>query len=283
MKNRCCCIILPEWVGEETNSVSNKTDEWIREQVKHAIEVMKIPGIYDVRDDAEEDAMRVRTLMYGLPSLLKLKKHPLAKLNEIITIRTLLNSEVPFKLKDCQMFMCCCGNCGARCNMRCVQDVIHKIYMKAVNIYMGYIPYEKASIEERVCFDALTNSKINYQSLCEILNEFATTNSPVAEIRLRKEQLGTTNKQYNYDYAPYVEREGQSYKNVNKETGEVLFDNWPLSGMCPYCLPSTTVLTRNRNRSLRKARQSLIPESKREYKEDFQLDGKRRPGRPRKG
>ena len=282
MKNRCCCMIIPDWIDDETKGVSEKTDKWIQEQVIHAKEVMSIPGIYTIRDDAEEEAQRTKMLMYGFPSLLKLKKHELAKLPEITLIRTMFNKLVPFRIKSCTQAMCCCGNCATRCNSRCVQDVIHKVYMKALNIYMGYIPYKDASLEARICYDALTNPKITYQSLCEIVNEFATTNTAAKENLVRKEQLGTTNQQYCYDYAPYVEREGHSYKKVNKETGEVLFDDWPLSGMCPYCLPQTTILTRNRNRSLRRARTALITE-KRKCKEDFQLDGKRRPGRPRKG
>ena len=265
-KNKCCNLSSEKWIDYNTKRPSEATEIYIIDQIKRVIEIINIPGIYDKREDPDEEMKRISTLATGLPGLARLKEHSLAQLKEINQIRGFFSDFIPFKLGDCYTSLPCCGECIRHCQYRCVQDILHKISVKASVIYLGIVPYDKAPADARACYKAITSLNSNY----------VTLNAIVDELNAEKEE-GIT-----YDYAPFVDKVGNKYNNYDKETGEVLFTNWPDDGMCPYCVPPTTIITRYSQRNAKRSRGTRVKEEYK-YKEDFKLDGKRRVGRPRKG
>ena len=235
-RSRCCCIPDNKWCADNYRL----TNEYIQGRCQHAIEVRNIPGILESKDDYFEESKRLKTLSNGLTNLLALKEHPLARTGNINYIRSCIQDEIPFKPKECVYMLSCCGVCSRYCYHRCIQDILHKLYIKAYNIYAGIIPYEKASVISRVSYDVLMNSKTNYQTLLEVLYSFATYMWDE-----EREDEGFDMDNYKYDYAPRTEVTtdciGRDRKICNPETGEVIFSNWPESGMCPYCIPRVLV------------------------------------------
>lgn len=270
-RNRCACVALSKWCDDNYSD----TNKYIHEQLQHAIEIAKTPGIYDVKQDPDEELKRMSLLASGIPGFSRLKEHPMADLKDIVQIRSFFNELVPFRIEPCVIGLSCCGRCTRHCKTRCVPDALYRIGMEASPIYLGILPYEKANTIQRACYKVMMNPNTNYRTLINTVFEL---------LEYIRADEGRSIKDECYDYSPHIERNNTYYADCDKVTGEIHFTNWPGDGMCPYCVPPATVTNRFVERNNKHTRSAAIKaRDTYVFKEDFQLDGKRRRGRPRKG
>lgn len=221
-KPRCICIPNGKWWDADHNEVTESTQEYIKECVRKA------------------------TMEGGeLTNLLALKK---LGYKDVYHARAMMMDEVPFKLKICRSGMACCGICTRRCDYRCVQDVIHKLYMKAACIYTGALAFEDADIASREAYKALTNPNTNYETLVDIVNSiYVKAGGKLSEENRCNRDLSHDDlDRYMYEYAPIAlarpNAAGAMLRERNPETGEVLLLEWPETGLCPFCIPRTTYI-----------------------------------------
>ncbi len=171
----------------------------------------------------------------------------------------LITKQIPFRNYGCpRSTLTCCGSCSRKCDCRCPQDVLQRAYMKIAPLL--YAPNREALA------DRLRNVPLGVKYLYEewvslepsylrIQAQITELIDPKQNKQLRKiieEEYHNLDTPERLDYAPTVEYEydektGKTRKVVNQDTGVVAYLEWPLSGLCPFCLPSG--LTDNRRRS----------------------------------
>lgn len=171
----------------------------------------------------------------------------------------LITKQIPFRNYGCpRSTLTCCGSCSRKCDCRCPQDVLHRAYMKIA--YLLYAPDEdslQARLKEvplgiRYLYEEWVAPEPSYLRIQAQVTELI---DPKKNKQLRKiieEEYHNADTPERQDYAPtieyeYDEKTQTTRKKVDKETGVVAYLEWPLSGMCPFCLPSG--LTDNRRRT----------------------------------
>lgn len=259
LKTRCVSTHPSDFSTEDVN-------EYIRDTLQIAREARDVPGILDKREDSQEELERIAFLSKALPLLQNMKNHPFAQNQNVDIVRQGLDTIVPFRGESCVGDrMTCCGSCSRMCFGRCVQDILNTISMKAFNIYVGITSREEATAVERACFDVLMWPNATYSTLNTAMQGVISEN--------RKKGV-----RHCADYAPYLPRNGNHYVNVNKETGKIDYVDWPGSGLCPYCMPSTTYYRYSDATRAQRAQRAI------QRGEEYQkrMDGTRKRGRPRK-
>lgn len=115
----------------------------------------------------------------------------------------------------------CCGMCTRKCPNRCVQDLIHKF---CSYIYMG-------GTDGRYVSKLLKQpEKLTYDILLETL------------------KWADTRYSLSYEPLPVLykhPRTGKTHRQVDSSTGNIIFRDWPESGLCPFCIPQVTTLRRH--------------------------------------
>ena len=160
----------------------------------------------------------------------------------------LLQQGIPFRQAvrsdKCTLF-CCCACTDYTCVCRCPQDVLHRINLICAPFMYGrdinHVPlYTKYLLEE------FTSEHPRYFVLYATLQEY-----------LKSRNCGRTDDRPDkLVYSPMFEteivtkshnKEGEQIvrKVVDPKTGYAKILNWPRSGVCPFCLPSGTLM-RNR-------------------------------------
>ena len=170
-------------------------------------------------------------------------------------LRSSLYLEVPFRVIGCTHGLTgCCGNCTQTCSARCVQDIMHRIFMMCSNLASGRTTAAEEPLAVQLLlrtasdFNSNANSKAQESRRYEALTEAITSIiSPKYNPALRRtmHELGIENP-YKYNYAPaydtaYSHEKGKWVRQVDKETGIIKLLEWPTSGLCPYCLPRATI------------------------------------------
>lgn len=145
---------------------------------------------------------------------------------------------VPFRHTLCVRSVRCCGECTRLCRHRCVQDCLHRIYMwrQLVN---------NTAEEERHLIPLAIRCVVSQhfedaEDLSLVVSEIISTRTNPRV----KEYLQNENASHPYrnDYAPmYAADPATGKRVVNPSTGDILVLKWPKSGLCPYCLPRTTL------------------------------------------
>lgn len=247
-RSRCCCIPESKWYDEQNKKASKETDEYLKKCSLRAREVRSIPGILEKKSDEYQESLRLKKLSEGLTCLVTLKENPIAQCGNIGLIRSVIQDDVPFRISGCSFMLSCCGMCSRKCDVRCVQDTLHKMYFKAYPVYAGI---SSGDVLSKVAYQTLMDPNINYATMLEVLYSFSIHDWN-EEIEKIKEETNFDSENYKYDYAPRTEVTydslGRGRKMCNPETGEVLFNSWPDSGMCPYCLPRVLVYPSVRSR-----------------------------------
>ena len=130
-----------------------------------------------------------------------------------------LMEQIPFRPRECTTEKAaCCGNCTASCQWRCVQDCLHRSYMYLA--LLKDVPTEKLRPEMialREAFSA-TPARIEYEPLVKLIQKI---------IRVDKE----VSKGHKFNYAPL------ELDEVDPRTGFKYLQEWPASGLCPFCRP----------------------------------------------
>lgn len=171
----------------------------------------------------------------------------------------LKTKQIPFRNYGCpRATLTCCGSCSRKCDCRCPQDVLQRAYMKIAPLI--YAPNEEVLRERlkdvplgiRYLYEEWVSPEPSYLRIQAQVTELI---DPKQNKQLRKiieEEYHNEDTPERQDYAPtieyeYDERTQTSKKKVDPVTGVVAYLEWPLSGLCPFCLPAG--LTDNRRRT----------------------------------
>ena len=167
----------------------------------------------------------------------------------------LLQQGIPFRQSNkCSMF-CCCACTNYKCMHRCPQDVLHRINLICAG-FSSALKYSNSNsnsnMPQYLCrkyiFEEFTSEHPRYFVLYATLQDY---------LRIRNSKFGCTGERPDkLVYSPMFETEivtkshnkdGEQIvrKVVDPKTGYAKILNWPQSGVCPFCLPSGTLM-RNR-------------------------------------
>ena len=167
----------------------------------------------------------------------------------------LLQQGIPFRQSNkCTMF-CCCACTNYKCMHRCPQDVLHRINLICAG-FSSALKYSNSNsnsnMPQYLCrkyiFEEFTSEHPRYFVLYATLQDY---------LRIRNSKFGCTGERPDkLVYSPMFEteivtkshnKEGEQIvrKVVDPKTGYAKILNWPRSGVCPFCLPSGTLM-RNR-------------------------------------
>lgn len=160
----------------------------------------------------------------------------------------LLQQGIPFRQavrsNKCALF-CCCACTDYTCVCRCPQDVLHRINLICAPFMFGK-DINCAPLYTKYLLEEFTSEHPRYFVLYATLQEY-----------LKSRNYGRTDgRPDKLVYSPMFETEivtkshskdGEQIvrKVVDPKTGYAKILNWPLSGVCPFCLPSGTLM-RNR-------------------------------------
>lgn len=171
----------------------------------------------------------------------------------------LITKQIPFRNYGCpRSSLTCCGSCSRKCDCRCPQDVLQRAFMKIAPIlYAPNDEIEAARLKQvplgvRFLYEEWIAPEPSYLRIQAQVTELI---DPKQNKQLRKiieEEYHNEDTPERQDYAPtieyeYDEKTQRPIKKVDKETGVVSYLEWPLSGLCPFCLPAG--LTDNRRRT----------------------------------
>ena len=169
-----------------------------------------------------------------------------------------ITHQIPFRNYGCpRATLTCCGSCSRKCDCRCPQDVLHRAYMKIAPLL--YAPTEEALKERlkttplgvRYLYEEWISEEPSYLRIQAQVTELIDPKQNKELQRIIEEEYHNEDTPERQDYAPvieyeYDERTGVTKKKVDTNTGVVSYLEWPLSGLCPFCLPAG--LTDNRRR-----------------------------------
>lgn len=148
-------------------------------------------------------------------SMIHLIEHPLV--TQAITVedgKKALQQQVPFKLPGCSCPSLCCGACSRVCTHRCVQDLLQR-----VQLLCATQPWFVKTLQNPLF--------TTYDHLLSLYNDYLRSVNRYGQ---------------HFDYGPAVEkvqvgRSGQLRTKIDPERGCAIYDEWPVSGLCPFCLP----------------------------------------------
>lgn len=166
--------------------------------------------------------------------------------------------QIPFRNYGCpRASLTCCGSCSRKCDCRCPQDVLQRAYMKIAPLL--YAPNEDVLKERlksvplgvRYLYEEWVAPEPSYLRIQAQVTELINPKQNKQLQKIIEEEYHNEDTPERLDYAPVIEYEydektQKSKKKVDKNTGAVYYLEWPLSGLCPFCLPAG--LTDNRRR-----------------------------------
>lgn len=170
----------------------------------------------------------------------------------------LITKQIPFRNYGCpRSTLTCCGSCSRKCDCRCPQDVLQRAYMKIAPLL--YAPDEEAlrsrlqnvPLGVRYLYEEWISEEPSYLRIQAQVTELIDPKQNKELRKIIEEEYHNEDTPERQDYAPaiefeYDERTGTTRKKVDVNTGVVAYLEWPLSGLCPFCLPAG--LTDNRRR-----------------------------------
>ena len=181
-------------------------------------------------------------------------------------IRAYLDStDIPFRKlcpEKCKMFCCC--NCTVSCEWRCPQDVMYRIHSLCgymIDLRNGGFEedfqrvYDRASFPVKCICQELFSDTPRYFALKAMLTELISSRNNsktgVQPDRIVYSPLFATETVIKSHGG---ERDFITRKIVDPKTGYAKILEWPLSGVCPYCMPSGTIMrSRMENRGDRRS------------------------------
>lgn len=174
----------------------------------------------------------------------------------------LKSKKIPFRNYGCpRAGLVCCGTCSRQCDCRCPQDVLQRAYMKIAPLLYMYYNQDAEGLHERLkrvplgvryLFFEWTSPEPSYYRIQAQVSELIDPKKNKELRKIIEEEYHNEDTPEKLDYAPTIEYEydqktSTTKKKVDEKTGAVSYLEWPLSGMCPFCLPMG--LTDNRRRT----------------------------------
>ena len=171
----------------------------------------------------------------------------------------LITKQIPFRNYGCpRSTLTCCGSCSRKCDCRCPQDVLQRAYMKIAPLL--YAPNRDALADRlrnvplgvKYLYEEWVSPEPSYLRIQAQVTELIDPRQNKQLRMIIEEEYNNSDTPERLDYAPtvefeYNERTRTTKKKVDTETGVVSYLEYPLSGLCPFCLPSG--LTDNRRRT----------------------------------
>lgn len=157
-------------------------------------------------------------------------------------------SDIPYRGGACSRTHKCCGVCTRRCGTRCIQDCLHRLYVWSLLV-------ENTPVESRdhipLAIRLIVDQRFDsHEQLSWCVGEIisAHTNRELSQ-HMKKAELKWYEHPYYNDYGPMVVLDPETgRRKVNPVTGEVVYRNWPETGLCPHCLPKVLVDSRRTER-----------------------------------
>lgn len=148
---------------------------------------------------------------------------------------------VPFRNDECTRSRRCCGVCTRKCHSRCIQDCLNRLYMWRMLV-------ESTPEEQRDQLPLAIRMivKQNFETLYDLswnVGEIVSrhTNATLNEY-MTKNNMYPGENPYKLDYSPRVDiDETTGKRKIDPNTGVIKYLDWPKSGLCPFCLPKTTI------------------------------------------
>lgn len=142
---------------------------------------------------------------------------------------------VPFRGGPCNRTSRCCSVCTRRCNQRCIQDCLTRLYMWS-QIVKNTPESEREKLPLNIRMIVVQRFDSWEQLSCAVGEMISKNYNPALRGFTYEEHPQKLN------YEPAIEIDPSSGKRrVNPVTGELSILKWPKTGLCPYCLPDTTV------------------------------------------
>lgn len=158
---------------------------------------------------------------------------------------------VPFRNNECTRSSHCCGECTRRCHSRCMQDCLNRLYMwRTMVVTTPADRYEQIPLAIRMIV------KQEFETLYDLSwcvgDIISRSYNSVLGNYMREQMMYPSENPYKLDYAPMAELDETTGKQkVDPKTGLLHYLEWPKSGLCPFCLPKTTINRRYVNRERR--------------------------------
>lgn len=174
----------------------------------------------------------------------------------------LKTKQIPFRNYGCpRASLTCCGSCSRKCDCRCPQDVLQRAYMKIAHLLYAHENYDADTFQQyysnaplgiRYLFAEWNSKEPSYFRIQAQVAELIDPRKNKELRRIIEEEYHNEDTPEKLDYAPtaeyeYDQKTDTTKKKVDPKTGVVSYLEWPLSGMCPFCLPMG--LTDNRRKS----------------------------------
>lgn len=138
--------------------------------------------------------------------------------------------------------MYCCGNCVEPCAWRCIGDIQNRL---AEALAHGD-PYRSEVHNVLVVWKSMvectnpSDMPYLYNQLCFFTNQWICGYHN-SKLRKYMRDSGMANPyKVSYEPLPVIEPVTSKVK-VNPETGVIKYHDWPVTGQCPYCLPTRTI------------------------------------------
>ena len=149
-----------------------------------------------------------------------------------------ISEHIPFRKIRCHRTTKCCGVCTRRCHVRCIQDCLTRLYQWR-SIYENTPEQHRKDLP--LGLQMIVNQQFeNSEELSWSVSEYISANTN-KELRQYMEDHGVPNpNKLNYEPQPLLNSE-TGRPIADPVTGRFQFLDWPLSGLCPYCLPKKTI------------------------------------------
>lgn len=198
-------------------------------------------GLLTLSEKELNDYVTKEIFLHQEPGLLRLQdicRDNGINLADIAEVRFELSRLVPFKLAYCNANLRCCGQCMKRCTKRCVQDVIYRFWMM--------LQGPEKNVYTIAAKGLLRRESITYEQIRLLVEDqlCVKTHKQLKEYSENFHNLsGFLENPYRYDYEPQKIKDARGVV-VDEITHEIALQNWPSTGLCPYCLPSRMVVRR---------------------------------------
>lgn len=150
-----------------------------------------------------------------------------------------IKTVVPFRSSACTRTNKCCGVCTRQCLTRCPMDCLHRLHMWT-SVAMSETEDSPLNFQILACTKFHSYEELSY-TIGDVLSP---KKNRKLEAYMAKERMLPQENPYKIDYAPQVVLGPDGKRVVNRSTGEIQIEEWPKSGLCPYCLPDVTIDTR---------------------------------------
>lgn len=148
---------------------------------------------------------------------------------------------VPFRKGDCTRTNKCCGVCTRKCHSRCMQDCLNRLYMWRMMVQST--PEDQ---RDQIPLAVRMIVKQHFETLYDLswcVGEIVSRNTNATLKKyMTDNHMYPAENPYKLDYSPRVDVDELTGKRkIDPVTGFIKYLEWPKSGLCPFCLPNSSI------------------------------------------